>query len=66
MIGATLFVVLLGAAIGVAANKYNKPKSVLHIVTLLYKDGTTDEQKKKYSMASNAWRRRSPASALCG
>jgi hypothetical protein len=47
MISATLFVVLLGAAIGVAANKYNKPKSVLHVVTLLYKDGTTDEQKKE-------------------
>jgi hypothetical protein len=29
-----------------AANKFNKPKSVLHIITLYYKDGTTAEQKK--------------------
>lgn len=38
---------LLLAALGaVAANKYNKPKSVLHVITLYYKDGTTDAQKK--------------------
>jgi|WetSurMetagenome_2_1015567.scaffolds.fasta_scaffold447697_1 hypothetical protein len=36
----------LGAGIGVAANKYGKPKSVIHVVTLYYKDGTTEEQKK--------------------
>jgi len=36
----------LGSAAGYAANKYNKPKSVLHVVTLYYKDGTTPEQKK--------------------
>jgi hypothetical protein len=38
-----LLLLALGA---LAANKYNKPKSVLHIVTLYYKDGTTGEQKK--------------------
>lgn len=29
-----------------AANKFAKPKSIVHVVTLYYKDGTTDEQKK--------------------
>jgi hypothetical protein len=36
----------LGAAIGIAANKFTKPKSILHVVTLYYKDGTTEDQKK--------------------
>jgi len=36
----------IGAATGYAANKFGKPKSVIHVVTLYYKDGTTDEQKK--------------------
>ena len=34
------------AAAAFAVNKYNKPKSVLHVITLHYKDGVTDEQKK--------------------
>jgi hypothetical protein len=38
--------VALGAAVGLSANKYGKPHSVIHVVTLYYKDGTTDEQKK--------------------
>jgi hypothetical protein len=38
--------VALGAGIGYAANKFGKPKSVIHVVTLYYKDGTTDAQKK--------------------
>lgn len=38
--------VALGAAAGLAANRYAKPKSVIHVVTLYYKDGTTEEQKK--------------------
>jgi len=38
--------VLLVALGAFAANKYNKPKSVVHVITLYYKDGTTDEQKK--------------------
>lgn len=36
----------VGACLGAAANRYNKPRSVLHVVTLYYKDGTTEEQKK--------------------
>jgi len=36
----------LGAALPAAVNKYSKPKSVLHIVTLYYRDGVTDEQKQ--------------------
>jgi hypothetical protein len=43
--GAALLV--LGALAGVAANKYGKPKSIIHVVTLYYKDGTTEEQKKE-------------------
>jgi hypothetical protein len=35
-----------GACLGAAANRYLKPKTVLHVVTLYYKDGTTEEQKK--------------------
>lgn len=38
--------VALGAGVAVAANKYGKPQSIIHIVTLYYKDGTTAEQKK--------------------
>ncbi len=36
----------LGVGAGAAVNKYGKPKSIIHVVTLYYKDGTTDEQKK--------------------
>ena len=36
----------IGAATGYAANKFGKPKSVIHLVTLSYKDGTTHAQKK--------------------
>ncbi len=43
---AGLALLAAGAAAGYAANRFNKPKSVLHVVTLYYKDGTTDEQKK--------------------
>jgi len=41
-----LALLAVGAAAGYAANKFGKPKSVIHVVTLYYKDGTTDEQKK--------------------
>lgn len=37
----------LGLAAGMAANKFGKPKSVIHVVTLFYKDGTTEEQKRQ-------------------
>lgn len=38
--------VALGAGLGVAANKYGKPSTIIHVVTLFYKDGTTEAQKK--------------------
>ena len=41
-----LALLAVGAAAGYAANRFNKPRSVIHVVTLYYKDGTTDEQKK--------------------
>ena len=44
-VAAASLLVALGAA-GFAANRFGKPKSVLHVVTLYYKDGTTEEQKK--------------------
>lgn len=43
---AGLALLAVGAAAGYAANRFGKPKSVLHVVTLYYKDGTTEEQKK--------------------
>lgn len=43
---AGLALLAIGAAAGYAANRFGKPKSVIHVVTLYYKDGTTDEQKK--------------------
>jgi len=43
---AGLALLAAGVAVGYAANKFGKPKSVLHVVTLYYKDGTTEEQKK--------------------
>ncbi len=30
-----------------AANKYKKPASIIHVVTLYWKDGTTDAQKQQ-------------------
>ena len=41
-----LALLAVGAAAGYAANRFSKPKSVIHVVTLYYKDGTTEEQKK--------------------
>jgi len=38
--------VALGAAASYAANTFGKPKSIIHVVTLYYKDGTTEDQKK--------------------
>ena len=43
---AGLALLTIGATAGYAANRFGKPKSVIHVVTLYYKDGTTDEQKK--------------------
>ena len=36
---------LAGAGLMVAANHYGKPKSVIHVVTIKWKEGTTPEQK---------------------
>ena len=36
---------LAGAGLMVAANHYGKPKSVIHVVTVKWKEGTTPEQK---------------------
>ena len=41
-----LALLAIGTAAGYAANRFGKPKSVIHVVTLYYKDGTTEEQKK--------------------
>lgn len=38
---------LFGAGIAVGANQYNKPKSVIHVVTLYWKDGASEADKKK-------------------
>lgn len=43
---AAVSLVALGAGIGVAANRYGKPSTIIHVVTLFYKDGTTEAQKK--------------------
>jgi hypothetical protein len=37
---------LLGAGAGAAANKYGKPKSVIHVVTIRWNEGVTPEQIK--------------------
>ena len=37
---------LFGAGVLAGANKYGKPKSVIHVVTLYWADGATDAQKK--------------------
>jgi hypothetical protein len=44
---ASAALIALGAGAAWAANKYGKPKSVIHVVTLSYKEGTTDAQKKQ-------------------
>lgn len=38
--------VVLGAGIATAANQFGKPKSVIHVVTVRWKEGTTPEQIK--------------------
>lgn len=37
---------VLGTGMLIGANKYGKPKSIVHVVTLYWKDGVTDAQKK--------------------
>jgi hypothetical protein len=45
-LAAGIALMALGAGAVLAANKFGKPKSVVHVVALYYKDGTTDEQKQ--------------------
>jgi len=42
----TAALLALGAALAGAAHKYGKPKTVLHVVTLCYVEGTTEAQRK--------------------
>ncbi len=46
VLAATAAAGLFGAGIVVGQNHFNKPKSVLHVITIRWKDGITDEQKK--------------------
>lgn len=39
-------VALFGAGLSIGAGMASKPKSVLHIITMKFKDGTTADQKK--------------------
>lgn len=43
---------LFGAGLAVGANKYGKPKSIIHVVTLYWKEGTTDAQKQQVWQAT--------------
>jgi hypothetical protein len=45
-LAAGAILIAVGAGAAWAANKYGKPKTIVHVVTLYYKDGTTEEQKK--------------------
>lgn len=46
LIVATLALTLLGAGALIAANEYGKPTSVIHVVTVKWKAGTTPDQVK--------------------
>jgi len=46
LVAGAVLAVALGAGLHAAANKFGKPASVIHVVTLYYKDGTTPEQKQ--------------------
>lgn len=37
---------LLGAGISIGAGMASKPKSVVHVITMKFKDGTSEDQKK--------------------
>jgi hypothetical protein len=39
-------IALFGAGIMVGANNFGKPKSVVHVITVKWNDGVTDQQKK--------------------
>jgi hypothetical protein len=42
----TTALLALAAGLGAAAHKYGKPKTIVHVVTLSYVEGTTEEQKR--------------------
>ncbi len=44
--GALAAAVVFGAGVLAGANQFGKPKSVIHVVTIKWKDGITEEQKK--------------------
>lgn len=46
LLGCALMV-LLAVGVVIGQNKFGEPKSVLHIVTVKWKEGTTDAQKQK-------------------
>jgi hypothetical protein len=45
VLGSLGAILLFGAGILVGANKFGQPKSVVHVVTVKWKDGTTPEQR---------------------
>jgi len=45
VVGTTVLLALAAMAAG-AAHKYGKPKTVVHVVTLTYNEGTTEDEKK--------------------
>ena len=46
LLGCTM-IVILAVGIAIGQGKFGQPKSVLHIVTLKWKEGTTAEQRQK-------------------
>lgn len=44
---AAAIVLLAAAGLGLSAHRYGKPKTVLHVVTLSYVEGTTEAQRKE-------------------
>lgn len=45
-LAAGMALLFIGALAGYAANRFGKPRTIIHVVTLYYKDGTTEDQKK--------------------
>jgi len=67
-VAALACMLVLGAAVLIAQSKIGKPKSVIHVVTVKWKDGTTPDQIKaalagvdelaaSYSGIKNVWTR---------
>ncbi|MBI3679376.1 MAG: Dabb family protein [Acidobacteria bacterium] len=43
----TAVLAIVGSGVLLGANQYGKPKSIIHVVTLYYRDGVTAADKKK-------------------